>query len=342
MPPIISCFTHYRRRLQNVFEQLGSSTQQVPVSEEVNTRPRIKLPRPLHFAPLGCRPPRRTTSLQQLQDRYRHERACLLIACIMMRLGALRHNRDVPSPLPTNPALCRPYTTAASDLLSDLTVLRESVSSENNGSSPLRDARSTHSSSSRSAPTASISKPSTSASTLASIPPPSTNSPPSPPAPRRQKIVVLRAAEDPLLCHKPHPGPQISVIPPALTPQTAEASRHLPHHRRAQANLSHLNPSANTSSAERVQRRKTCLNVLTPRPPRRQSKSKPRPQPRPATPTPASNPSHYSSPSKTFRTPPRIMRQLWTSEAYKTLLKSPGTTARRSCSATPTPTRMAA
>ena len=29
--------THYRRRLQNVFEQLGSSTQQVPVSKDLQT-----------------------------------------------------------------------------------------------------------------------------------------------------------------------------------------------------------------------------------------------------------------------------------------------------------------
>ncbi len=102
--------THYRRRLQNLFEQLGSSTQQVPVSAEVNAL----LER--YLAQL------RTAGQTALEERFHFEYLRLLIACIMMRLGATPQSAV---PLPPNPALC-PYTRAA-DLLSDLTTLRNSL-----------------------------------------------------------------------------------------------------------------------------------------------------------------------------------------------------------------------
>jgi phosphoenolpyruvate carboxylase len=107
--------THYRRRLQNIFEQLGSSTQQAPVSAGVNEL----LDRYLTQL--------RTAGQTALEGRFEFERLRLLIACIMMRVGATPQSAV---PLPPNPALC-PYTRAA-DLLHDLTVLRESLM-ENHG-----------------------------------------------------------------------------------------------------------------------------------------------------------------------------------------------------------------
>jgi phosphoenolpyruvate carboxylase len=107
--------SHYRLRLQNVFEQLGSSTQQVPVSDELKTLLKKYLTQ------------LRTAGQTGLEERFHYEYLRLLIACIMMRLGATPQSSV---PLPPNPALC-PYPSAA-DLLSDLTVLRNSLL-ENNG-----------------------------------------------------------------------------------------------------------------------------------------------------------------------------------------------------------------
>ncbi len=106
---------HYRRRLQNVFEQLGSSTQQVPISDELKALLKKYLTQ------------LRTAGQTALEERFHFEFTRLLIACIMMRLGATPQSSV---PLPPNPALC-PYTSAA-DLLSDLTVLRNSLL-QNNG-----------------------------------------------------------------------------------------------------------------------------------------------------------------------------------------------------------------
>jgi phosphoenolpyruvate carboxylase len=102
--------THYRRRLQNIFQQLASSTQQVPVSAELSAL----LGR--YLAQL------RTAGQTALEERFPHESVRLLIACIMMRLGATPQSAV---PLPASPALT-PYARAA-DLLSDLTTLRASL-----------------------------------------------------------------------------------------------------------------------------------------------------------------------------------------------------------------------
>ncbi|MGD0442445.1 MAG: phosphoenolpyruvate carboxylase [Edaphobacter sp.] len=102
--------THYHRRLQNVFEQLASSTQQVPVSAELSAL----LDRYLTQL--------RTAGQSALEERFQHESVRLLIACIMMRLGATPQSAV---PVPANPALTQ-YTRAA-DLLSDLTTLRNSL-----------------------------------------------------------------------------------------------------------------------------------------------------------------------------------------------------------------------
>jgi phosphoenolpyruvate carboxylase len=107
--------THYRRRLQNVFEQLASSTQQVPVSTELTAL----LDRYLTQL--------RTAGQNALEERFPHESIRLFIACVMMRLGATPQSAV---PVPSNPALT-PYTRSA-DLLSDLTTLRTSLI-ENNG-----------------------------------------------------------------------------------------------------------------------------------------------------------------------------------------------------------------
>ncbi|MBB5342149.1 phosphoenolpyruvate carboxylase [Tunturibacter empetritectus] len=107
--------THYRRRLQNIFEQLASSTQQVPVSKELSAL----LDRYLSQL--------RTAGQNALGERFPHESIRLLIACIMMRLGATPQSAV---PVPANPAL-KPYTRAA-EMLSDLTTLRDSLI-ENSG-----------------------------------------------------------------------------------------------------------------------------------------------------------------------------------------------------------------
>lgn len=102
--------SHYRRRLQHLFEQLGASTQQVPVSsavEDLLSRYLAKV---------------RTAGQTALEERFPHERLRLLLACIMMRLGATPQSSV---PLPKAPALS-PYTRAA-DLLADLETIRESL-----------------------------------------------------------------------------------------------------------------------------------------------------------------------------------------------------------------------
>ena len=73
--PTLLLLTHYRRRLQNIFEQLASSTQQVPVSTDS--------PRLLHRYLTQLR----TAGQNALEERFPHESVRLLIACIMMRLG---------------------------------------------------------------------------------------------------------------------------------------------------------------------------------------------------------------------------------------------------------------
>ena len=106
---------HYGRRLQNVFEQLASSTQQVSVSAQ------LKALVERYLSQL------RTAGQTALEQRFPHESVRLLIACIMMRLGATPHSAV---PVPANPALT-PYTRAA-ELLADLTTLRKSLA-ENRG-----------------------------------------------------------------------------------------------------------------------------------------------------------------------------------------------------------------
>jgi phosphoenolpyruvate carboxylase len=101
---------HYRRRLQNVFEQLAASTQQVSISPELAS---------LLDSYLGQL---RAAGQTALENRFPYESIRLLVACIMMRLGGAPQSSV---PLPPEPAL-KPYTRAA-DLLADLNVLRASL-----------------------------------------------------------------------------------------------------------------------------------------------------------------------------------------------------------------------
>ncbi len=101
---------HYRRRMQNVFEQLGSSTQQVAISPELTM---------LLDSYLGQL---RSAGQTALENRFPYESIRLLVACMMMRLGGAPQSSV---PLPPEPALT-PYTRAA-DLLADLGILRSSL-----------------------------------------------------------------------------------------------------------------------------------------------------------------------------------------------------------------------
>jgi phosphoenolpyruvate carboxylase len=101
---------HYRRRMQNVFDQLASSTQQAAVSPELSAL----LDR--YLAQL------RAAGQVGFEERIPYERVRLLVACIMMRLGGTPQSSV---PFPTEPAL-EPYTHAA-ELLADLTTLRSSL-----------------------------------------------------------------------------------------------------------------------------------------------------------------------------------------------------------------------
>ena len=110
---------HYRTRLQGVFDQLGSSTQQAPVSPALASR----IERYLEDLRTVGDP----ALHQAIQARFEHERSRLLLLCVMARLGAIP---QASVPLPNLPKL-PPYTRAA-DLLADLTLLRDSLA-ENHG-----------------------------------------------------------------------------------------------------------------------------------------------------------------------------------------------------------------
>jgi len=102
--------THYRRRLQNIFDQLANSTRIVPVSPELTALLDSYLVQ------------LRSAGQTELQNRFPYESVRLLVSCIMMRLGGPPR---ISVPLPSESAL-KPYTRAA-DLLSDLGVIRSTL-----------------------------------------------------------------------------------------------------------------------------------------------------------------------------------------------------------------------
>jgi phosphoenolpyruvate carboxylase len=110
---------HYGRRMQEVFDQLGSSTQQAPVSAALSARLEE------YIAKLE------TAGQNALAERFPLERTRLLLACIMMRLGAVPQSSARLTVAPGQAAL-PPYTRAA-ELLADLTLIRDSLV-ENRGS----------------------------------------------------------------------------------------------------------------------------------------------------------------------------------------------------------------
>jgi phosphoenolpyruvate carboxylase len=101
---------HYRRRLQNVSDQLASSTQQVPISPEL--------------AELldGYMKQLRAAGQTELEARFPFESVRLLVGCIMMRLGGAP---QISVPPPSGPPL-KPYA-RASEFVADLTVLHSSL-----------------------------------------------------------------------------------------------------------------------------------------------------------------------------------------------------------------------
>jgi phosphoenolpyruvate carboxylase len=102
--------THYRRRLQNIFNQLAPSTRLIAVSPE------------LTLLLDGYLQKLREAGQTTFENRIPYESARLLIGCIMMRLGG---PPLISVPLPSEQIL-QLYTRAA-DLVSDLSVLRNSL-----------------------------------------------------------------------------------------------------------------------------------------------------------------------------------------------------------------------
>jgi phosphoenolpyruvate carboxylase len=115
-------FAHYLRRLQNIFEQLASSTNQVPVSAALAERLNAYLTTLRSAGP--------NSSESRLVERFPHESVRLFIACIMIRLGGSAQSSatQTASPFETLSA-AKPLTTytKASELFADLTTLRQSL-----------------------------------------------------------------------------------------------------------------------------------------------------------------------------------------------------------------------
>ena len=110
-------FSHYLVRLQNVFDQLGSSTQQVPVSEELKEQ--------LERYLAELRTYGNGSAELRIFERFPTEQVRLLIACIMMRLGGSPHQSVQLGAQRSTPLLAR-YT-RASDLRGDLEIIRRSL-----------------------------------------------------------------------------------------------------------------------------------------------------------------------------------------------------------------------
>jgi phosphoenolpyruvate carboxylase len=101
---------HYRRRLQNISDQLGSSTQQVPISPELASLLE------------GYMQQLRAAGQTALEQRFPFESVRLLVGCIMMRLGGAP---QISVPPPSGPPL-KPYA-RADEFVSDLMVLHSSL-----------------------------------------------------------------------------------------------------------------------------------------------------------------------------------------------------------------------
>jgi phosphoenolpyruvate carboxylase len=115
-------YDHYLRRLQNVFDQLASSTQQVPVSAELTQK------LDPYLATLRASGPNCPELL--LVERFPHESVRLFVACIMARLGGSAQSNAQPITITGNKSNrtspLEPYRRAA-DLVADLNTLRQSL-----------------------------------------------------------------------------------------------------------------------------------------------------------------------------------------------------------------------
>jgi phosphoenolpyruvate carboxylase len=107
-------FRHYLERLQTMFEQLASSTQQVPVSDALASRLAGYLD---EIRVSGTGSPE-----QKMVDRFPNESVRLLVACMMTRLGKRPRSS---APVATVAPLA-PYARAA-EFIDDLTLLRTSL-----------------------------------------------------------------------------------------------------------------------------------------------------------------------------------------------------------------------
>jgi phosphoenolpyruvate carboxylase len=104
---------HYLGELSNLFEQLGSSTQQAPISAAL--RERLE----------------RYLGAMHGSNQLPTEAVRLQIACIVLRLGGSPPSVMLRNLALTTNATLSPYSSAA-DLVDDLTLLRDSLA-ENNG-----------------------------------------------------------------------------------------------------------------------------------------------------------------------------------------------------------------
>ena len=101
---------HYCARLQNIFDQLGSSRLQAGVSPELETRLAAYL---LQL---------RQSDDAALEQRFRNEPSRLMAACIMARLGGAAQSSIALAAHPTLPSYTR-----AEEFLADLELLRDSL-----------------------------------------------------------------------------------------------------------------------------------------------------------------------------------------------------------------------
>ncbi len=102
--------THYRNRLQNLFDQLAPSTRLIAVS------PELTLLLGSYLEQL------RSAGQTAFENRIPYESTRLLVGCIMMRLGGAPHmSVELPAASPL-----KPYARAA-ELINDLNVLRSSL-----------------------------------------------------------------------------------------------------------------------------------------------------------------------------------------------------------------------
>jgi len=106
---------YYRTRLQNIFEQLGTSRQQVPVSAALEEKVAQYMEQLSSAGEAG------------LEQRFHNETSRLMVACMMVRLGGVPLSNAA---ILSEKALA-PYTRAA-EFIEDLELLRASLA-ENKG-----------------------------------------------------------------------------------------------------------------------------------------------------------------------------------------------------------------